>query len=481
MKVSIKGILIGILSLIEWIVIEILDRIGIDLDIDFDRINHWCASHWKAIMMLIFLIALISSKLDYRAVCPLLGIVIVFVSLIGMETYLSRINHLRAVVKKMGKPFGAKEGIWAKLDLNFFAAKDPEEYASELKEFIDSPEADSLVAERLRLMTDPVLNEDFQEREQKLPSLTELHEIAEQTEMDHIRINNIFFSSLLITGIFGTLYGVHGFGSNDSGSIEGLKPALLPSACAVGCMVVLMVLRSIHQMTLDRLLGLLDHYTVDTLITCLQPSTEQEGKLEEYALPFEKLNSCLTSLRGSIYTMNSFATGIKNETAETASTMDEILPKLCSSQNHSLDELEGLINKMRSLGVQKLSLADDSLNHLDQCSSACSQITSQLRDIKETLDDLLELVKKADDQMKSGIQLVNNLSQPSQRYCADLVKQLEAMHDHLQQTNVMIENSLKLKEQQIKENKKVTGLSKKEYIVLALIAISLIIKLIITK
>jgi DNA-binding CsgD family transcriptional regulator len=40
---------------------------------------------------------------------------------------------------------------------------------------------------------------------------------------------------------------------------------------------------------------------------------------------------------------------------------------------------------------------------------------------------------------------------------------------------------LKLKEQQIKENKKVTGLSKKEYIVLALIAISLIIKLIITK
>lgn len=108
-----------------------------------------------------------------------------------------------------------------------------------------------------------------------MPSLHDLHILTMQDEMSRFwpNILRTITSFLLILGIFGTLSGVHGVvGGNIEASA--LSPALEPSMWAVGSTVLLMWLRGGYLAMLDKYLEHLDLFTLTEIIPMLQPSSK---------------------------------------------------------------------------------------------------------------------------------------------------------------------------------------------------------------
>lgn len=130
------------------------------------------------------------------------------------------------------------------------------------------------VAERLDAIISAVRKTN---RVRMAPSLTDLHNLTMQSEQGK-KSTSLFRAitpSVLVLGIFGTLWGVHHFlkmvNEVHQDAINQLSQALLPGGGAVLVTIVLIILREYYNKRLSSFIKELDNYTITDLLPFFQP------------------------------------------------------------------------------------------------------------------------------------------------------------------------------------------------------------------
>ena len=135
-----------------------------------------------------------------------------------------------------------------------------------------------------------------------LSNLSLLTQTAEQSRRS-VWILNTITSTLLIVGILGTLYGVHEAlpeSAEQRIDMVQVKAALLPSALAVACTIMLIVLRAFYRHTVNRHMGRLDRHTLRIYFPLFRQDEISEQRFKQLANEVAELNSCLATIDESV-------------------------------------------------------------------------------------------------------------------------------------------------------------------------------------
>lgn len=128
-----------------------------------------------------------------------------------------------------------------------------------------------------------------------LPRLSDLTEITAMAERSRpsVCIMSVIISFLLILGILGTLFGIHEClgGVEDLHKLKVLKPALLPSALAVGFTVFLIMLRGVYRQVRLAYMLRLNAYTVGKLFPKFHTDTTEGTIMRDIAAGLAELNT----------------------------------------------------------------------------------------------------------------------------------------------------------------------------------------------
>lgn len=206
-------------------------------------------------------------------------------------------------------------------------------------------------------------------KRQKLPLLSDLHELTLQSEMSRTCVSGMYtiVSVLLILGILGTLSRVHGFidahvvGENlaDILDLKKLTNALEPGMWAVFFTVLLLLLRGVYLCSVERYLARLDCLTIDGILPYLETNKKTEDELSkigaavkgEEMLSLESL-SALKQNEIITFDLSAIIREYDNETAQiqTMSEIDDIIAdNRCVAVALSDDYTENIARKIRTL------------------------------------------------------------------------------------------------------------------------------------
>ncbi len=199
-----------------------------------------------------------------------------------------------------------------------------------------------------------------------LPSAGDLREITLQTELSRTAPAslNTLVHILLVLGICGTLLGVHlalGKGYVHNIGMGDLKPALLPSMCAVIGTVVLIILRAIYAARVDRYLVRLDEWTRDfqrNVVPAQGNAAERqiehateglEEPLKDWVKPETDAGKAARSSRRNVLSMKGISQQLSKRTTELTAKKKEKLESYVPypvSSASAIAELEAASPKM---------------------------------------------------------------------------------------------------------------------------------------
>lgn len=156
--------------------------------------------------------------------------------------------------------------------------------------------------ERLLYLMQPLLKSDG--KDESLPSLSDLEQLTVLAEMRRpsVSLLNILNASLLILGIFGTLYGIH-FSLDSTSALHDLKlldNALMPGMLAVAFTVVLGIIKGIYLCLFRRYLYDINTYTIGVLYPKLAIDTQVDNYFAAVSDCITRLDNSLSAVRVSV-------------------------------------------------------------------------------------------------------------------------------------------------------------------------------------
>lgn len=212
----------------------------------------------------------------------------------------------------------------------------------------------------------------------RLPSLDDLHELSLEYEFSRtsVCLQSSIQATVLILGICGTLWGVHiGIGSSEFAPQE-LKVALRPGMAAVTCTVLLTISKGIYMRTLNTYMSILDRYTIDTLVPCMQPVDAYDEKMEEMAQPIENLRDGINMLNSATQRLK-ISVNALIDTSGSVTVTDTGINELQKLIHHTANAIE---SNARYTGNQCLTMErlSDELRAKYERLTPCSQHLQKL-------------------------------------------------------------------------------------------------------
>lgn len=233
-----------------------------------------------------------------------------------------------------------------------------------------------------------------------LSNLSLLTQAAEQSRRS-VWILNTITSTLLIVGILGTLYGVH---EALPESVEQridmvqVKAALLPSAIAVACTIVLIILRAFYRHAVNRHLGRLDRHTLRIYFPLFRQDEISEQRFKQLANEVAELNSCLASIDVSVSKLESSSGGSRRHFRNllpVAQKLDKLRRYIEQKANHPelrVDMEQALLNQATEFSTWYHKL-HECVNALNTQVLASSTPIEQNRKLCERCNQTMENVK----------------------------------------------------------------------------------------
>ena len=300
-----------------------------------------------------------------------------------------------------------------------------------------------------------------------LPRIHDLHELTLQRELSKTAPSGlkIIVSILLITGICGTLVGIHDnitkldpnslkdektqTEGGKSSRIDVLQPALEPSLIAIFSTVILIILRGRYIRQVDSFLADLDFLTVTQIIPKLQPDNPLDSILDG-------LGAQLNELKESMGVFNESSQGLRTATdafSKSAKYMEtcnqkidsvilQIQPTVKTVQDHASSQgenvslmrkqIEQLIHSWKTIESNNRQLREQFnanfnqyKNLQDQVLNEFKQTGASLQSIAQNLAQIYGLV----DVLPNYSQLLANIQDQQNKFMENNTQQNSLLQD----------------------------------------------------
>ena len=248
------------------------------------------------------------------------------------------------------------------------------------------------------------------ETEVTMPALDDLrtHSYSVEKALWHNWVLRIVISVLLITGILGTLAGVHASMDGASGvNIKLLPQAFLPSLVAVAASSILILLQAWYRYLFEAYLGRLDCHTLRYYFPWFRPDVLNAQSLKQFESSYGQLSEALKRLGQDIKHADNIPAEM-NKVAKEIRTMQKY-SQACASResvNVWLAELKMKVNGISAqVGtvqeqqaqwaetLQQLEAATEfSLQDWDKARKLCGELKNQERKMEEVKAALTEVV-----------------------------------------------------------------------------------------
>lgn len=276
-----------------------------------------------------------------------------------------------------------------------------------------------------------------------LPGVNDLASLTEMKEQSHPCVVglNVTISFLLILGILGTLVGIHAcMAGNGVRELAVLKPALVPSAFAVGITVLLMIAKGIYQVRRAHYMAELNLFTLLYLIPHLQRDAVGNKRMDDVQSGAEGLNRAVRYVgdftqkaENGTATLKTTLEAMRDKVAETLESSRKIARR-CSeakaswnSQNEHAGSMAELAARLEGL----LSLLNSTHEHaVELCNRYAADIASLLGILKNLNAGLRESNRKGE---QSSAALRANCN--AMEFLPARVASIRATEDTLDDTN----------------------------------------------
>ena len=270
------------------------------------------------------------------------------------------------------------------------------------------------------------------ETEVKMPALDDLrtHSYSVEKALWHNWILRIVISVLLITGILGTLAGVHGSLEGGSGVDMALLPqAFLPSLVAVVASIILILMQAWYRYLFDTYMGRVDCHTLRYYFPWFRPDVLNEQSLKQFETTFGQLSEALKRLGQEIErtdmlpqelqtVADAIGTMLEQSLACTSRQSVNAWRKSLKKKAEELSAQVGTVLEQQhdwSAALQQLSAATEiSMNDWEKVAKLDREMKnkeSEIKEKKKTLDDAVNSLPDANefteklDAVGSGISL----------------------------------------------------------------------------
>ena len=238
---------------------------------------------------------------------------------------------------------------------------------------------------RLKMIVDSAFPEEEEQKSGYMPTLDELHALTLLAEHNRhpVRVLNTITSIFLIMGILGTLYGVHEslpFVAAERIELKDVADALLPSAFAVICTIILIILRSLYRHKVNLLLGRLDRHTLRFYFPLFRLDELNEQTIKELDNGVTELGLSFKGIAGSIQLMEEIPAKIEG----TGRQLEAVAGKL-DSVSRSLIREKSFLKEKETIEERLNNLADNFKCQSERLKSAVVSLTEKLLSVRELL------------------------------------------------------------------------------------------------
>lgn len=248
------------------------------------------------------------------------------------------------------------------------------------------------------------------------PQLQDMHRMSVQTMMSRVAPTGLRIIStvLLICGICGTLWGVHGalsgtVADNMQSLLNKLPSALEPSKWAVACTVLLLIGRGIYEAVLERFICRVDELTITRILPDLQPASNFTRVLNDFSTHIDHFSESTKKYTDTAEAMKSFVDGFKKSTQQftdlgkelgrTLTTLQQLETRLDARQKDIDAKLETAANSLKDLSEHMGALQksrETMLKATEDMQQQLQQLEKDTATITETRDALTGLSEKVD-------------------------------------------------------------------------------------
>lgn len=272
----------------------------------------------------------------------------------------------------------------------------------------------------------------------QMPPLSTLRELSYMAEASRrpVWILRTVIAVLLITGILGTLMGVHDFLPKEQESIANItdiQPALIPSAIAVLCTIVLLILRSVfYRRGVDLLIGRLDRHTLRFYFPIFRPDTLGQGKIRELGNCLNSLNEALEDVGNSLNALSPipeygeiFHKNLQNK-LQTIESVKSNIPapsvgpeKLVAFQGRLMLHAQNMVKNAQQLNKATAPIQNDIENSLSLFEKVIISLTlddklSSAANHQQNLTEIIQPLHTALNKWPDKVQVLANLQKKSE-------------------------------------------------------------------
>ena len=225
-------------------------------------------------------------------------ILIVSCFVVGFLSFIKAYMHLligeRLALNEVEGWFDGEAKLNAKVIIDLM--QESREEGQELKPVFEH----TLVGDRLVCIKKYYERAVMEEGRSIPPRLQDLHRMTEQALTSRSSVGCLRFMSnaLLILGICGTLWCVHGVMGGAANKIASMGEALVPSGTAVAATIVLLFMRSVFESRSERFLSRLDDLTMCYILPRMQTMGKFSENLQKFANNVEAFAESISSYTG---------------------------------------------------------------------------------------------------------------------------------------------------------------------------------------
>lgn len=228
------------------------------------------------------------------------------------------------------------------------------------------------------------------------PQLQDMHRMSVQTMMSRVAPTGLRIIStvLLICGICGTLWGVHGALAgtevdNMQSLLNRLPSALEPSKWAVFCTVLLLIGRGIYEAVLERFICRVDELTITRILPDLQPASNFTRVLNDFSAHIDHFSESTKKYTDTAEAMKNFVDGFEQSTKRFSELGDNLGRTLSI-----LQQLETRLDARQKDIDAKLETAASSLKGLSEHMGALQKSRETMLKATEDMQQQLQQMEK---------------------------------------------------------------------------------------